>query len=445
MKNKTYIIAAVVLAVLLAAGTFFYLNHQENTESVPDLPGISDPIEQPGGDASSAPSGFGSIPDMLPGEDSSPRIYEKKDLNSLSPTTLSENEIIEEIEKILTGLLTLDNDAISKISEGTFSGEYNPTRYMLEAASHDNDLRAFFLKAGAVSSFRVVDISGADDYPNMYTIRVECKTPFIQSEAQKRASMGQTLYYAQQTVPFSGSGAAKAIADMDLNSFPIMTDIVSIGVLVEDDVPYMYHPISENYGSRIPQYAFLWGGIIFQGINNSDLLIENYLGGMMSLNENDVESVPRAAAVNAYANSVMDSLRAADFDVLKQKVFGDANLQDEWFFTKVLPAYEKAMEQYDGFRNDCLSRLESLEYKVSVYSTLENAATPFAAIQIEYSVKEASTGGTAYYTAYHVFDMQRKSEMKGFDAQMINSLMSDIMERAIGGDRNQLEIRLRAR
>jgi hypothetical protein len=275
-----------------------------------------------------------------------------------------------------------------------------------------------------------------------YMVTVSATTPYMADVVTKLAAAKQSFMF-QMFTSFQASGAAAKVAEMNMEGIPLHTDVVSLAVIVKNDVPILYHPVSLARGDTLPQYAFLWGAMEFQGVRDADLLIANRLGGGMELSAKEVAAIPRLAEVTEYYASVFEKIQAADISALSELSIAGASLGEQHALRDTYREYRKEFANYEAFEADTVNRLKSYEYEMKSYlcTELEYGVESYAVI-ITYSVIDPLTNKRSYYTAYDIVDKKR-SGISDSEAAVICLLADHILENSLGGDKATLIERLR--
>jgi hypothetical protein len=356
-----------------------------------------------------------SVPNIFAGEDADTPYPVVAD-DEYSPTTLSDADVCQEVAETLEGLMRLEPTAIEKVSQRTIGGDHNPFRYMLQVAAENNIIGDAFRHLATASEFEIMRFEVSDGVPNAYTFYISCSTPYV-ADLLSVLSAGTEPKYIQEVSLFAGSGAAAVLSKMDLGELPVSTDIIELTVVVENDVSMIYHPVSLNHGNRMPQYAFLWGGAVFCGILDGDLLIENTLGHSLEVERDRFLSVETNAQAFEFIDSALSMLRLNDFEAIAG-----------------LRLHDKGIKiSSEGF-DDSTSRTVSLEYSYRFFGfkrSLEDYV-PYNTLMITYSVAEPDCGGRVRF--YHFVSWSSLNEM---DRTMIVEGVSDMMAAIVGSRRSR--------
>lgn len=454
MKGIGILIGVVALVLLMVVVLYFTLGQKKRALEAPMSSAPTEVSEsEPGEDTSSA-----AIPDMKSGE-AGETPFETINPDTLSDTTLTETEILALVRETLDGLMKLDPKAVEHISTRTTGGDRNPFYYMFVSALEKEATGNAFKKLGGASSYEVIHYAISDRSPNIYSVYLNCTTPYV-ADLVAPLAHADIPPYTQEFIGFAASGAAGKIAELDMSELPASSDIVVLTVIVEDDVPMLYHPISVNYGNRNPQYAFLWGGICFKGISEDDLLLENTLGNTVEVDREEFLTLDKNMSVLSFVESGLNDLKAGNLDAIQALSLVENNMSDTDFFTSALPACKKLDENVPGTLAQQAKRLSTLEYSCRYFegSMDDLNSAPQTFIELTYSVSDQDSGGRAYYHTFFIWDKeinQRMSagdgstfklrvhtEINEWDGMTITSAMSQVMTDVIGGYRNQLSYRM---
>lgn len=454
MKRSVKAIGIAALALLLAAVLFFTLRRKEEPIETPPSSAPTETSEPGHGKDTSSTA----IPDMKAGE-AGETPYETVDPDALSDTTLTETEIVAQVRETLDGLMKLDPKAVEHISIRSTGGDRNPFYYMFASALENKAIGNAFKKLGGAASYEVIRYEISDRSPNIYTVYLNCKVPYAADIVAPLAS-SESPSYMQEFSGFAESRAAEKLAETDLSKLPVSSDIVALTVIVEDDVPLLYHPVSLNYGNRNPQYAFLWGGICFQGISGGDLLIENTLGDTSEVDQKEFLTLDKNTNVLSFVESGLKALQKGNLDAIQALSLVENDMSDTSFFTSDLPKYRRIDENVPGTLAQQMKRLASLEYSLRFFEGImhDMESTPRTFIELTYSVSNPDSGGRAYYHTFFDWDKeinQRmtsedgatfkfhiQTEISTWDGRTITDALSQVMTDALGGDQNRLSYRL---
>lgn len=432
-KTLALLIAA---AAVVAIGAFLLLKpSSEPTEE----PGSSE--SEPSSSLSSEQEGSSSQVSEIPDIDSTNQDYEQPypevDFSNLSPTTLTKEEVDRNIEEMLPKLLALDEQTIEQqVSPRTFGGEYNPFRLMLDACLADEAIGDAFRNMGSATTYEILEIRGDPSQSNFVTVTLAVTTPYMASRAPELAA-GEDSAYDQEMTSFKATGAAAAISAMDMGSVPASTDLVKLEFLIEDDVPMLYYPTSYTYGDEIPQYAFFWGAVEFQGTRGGDLLLKNDYGNAREMSE--------AAFGNEdlveYLNTAVDGIQKSDMDALATLSFGGDDLDSHFAISSTYPSYQRKFDDYSGMEEAMKERMASLECSLRYFIlTSTETGSQSAAIEMTASVVDPFTGARVYKTLFRRFsDVDNLSSYNGVG---LNNSVSDLIEFAMGGDSITAEDRM---
>lgn len=447
MKNKKVIkaVLAIAAAAILFSGIFALAGRLRGREGEgdpisPPMQSSSQPDEDP---KDNSPSDLdpSAVPDLDSTQSEHSTPYPPLDIQALSPTTLTPEEIADRVDDMLAGLLVLDAQAVEQVSPRNIGGEHNPFRIMLNACLADDTLKAAFLSLGSCTSYELLDISNTSSSPNVFTATVSVTTPYMAARASELAASSE-IPYVQELTRLKASGGAQRISGMDLSAIPASTDLVLLTIVVEDDVPMLYYPTSLTYGTRIPQYAFLWGAIEFQGTNNGDLLLKNDFGGGVEVSMQKFGADAKRAELASYLDKALASFKNADMDELAKLSVAGNTLGTHWVFETVYPEYQKLFSKNASFEPETWDRIKSFEYEIRyfIHTDTESDSEIYSAV-ITYSTIDPLTGQRAYQTKQYIMTPGGLS-LGESDGAMINNLLSEILTDAFGGSAVTAESRL---
>lgn len=250
------------------------------------------------------------------------------------------------------------------------------------------------------------------------------------------------LNAALSDAELKASGAAQAIAAMDLSTVPLHTDVVTLTIFVEEDVPILYYPTSLAYGSRIPQYAFLWGAIEFQGTNNKDLLVRNSDGGATEVSEQEFAKDGKCDAFVRYLNTALGSIKKADMEIMSALSLLGNSLGTQWTPKILYPQYQAMFKKSATFEADTIARLKSFAFTAKYcINTEPQSGEQLYTTAITYSVTDQLTGRRVYHTKYFIL-IPGSSTLSESEAAQINRKLSEILEDALGGGMPTVKRRL---
>lgn len=370
------------------------------------------------------------IPDMDATQAQYEKPFEALDFSGLSPGTLTKEEVTASVEELLTGLLRLDAQAVERVSPRSTGGEHNPFRVMLNAALSDAEIKAAFLNMSRFSGFEILEVVAGSS--NAYTVTISATTPYMATLASALCA-DEHILYVQELTKLKASGAAQAIAAMDLSTVPLHTDVVTLTIFVEEDVPILYYPTSLAYGSRIPQYAFLWGAIEFQGTNNKDLLVRNSDGGATEVSEQEFAKDGKCDAFVRYLNTALGSIEKADMEIMSDLSLLGNSLGTQWVPEILYPQYQALFKKSATFEADTIARLKSFAFTAKYcINTEPQSGEQLYTTAITYSVTDQLTGRRVYHTKYFIL-IPGSSTLSESEAAQINRKLSEILEDALGG------------
>lgn len=438
-KLSPKMIAALVgAAVIILIGAFVLFRPIEED------PGTYDPEAQqssqsaqsddPEDDQPTNPTG---IPNMNSSDRNYDRPYAPVDFKNQSLTTLSKEEIDKEIQEFLPKLLKLDPDAIEKqVSPRTTGGEYNPFRLMLDSCLADKTIGDAFRNMGEHTTYEVIEILGDPSQSNFFDVTLSVSTPYMAASAPEIASTDVDLF-SEEFVKFKSSGAAKTISRMNMGKVPMNTDLVELTFLVEEDVLMLYYPISYTYGTEIPQYAFFWGAIEFQGTKDGDLLMNNSFGGCKEVSQSKFGNTD----IINHLNAVMENIQKGDMEAIAAISAEGNSMQSTIAISNTYPAYQRLFKKREGFEKETMDRLATLEYDIRYFILTDkeyDEQLPYVAIT--YSTVDPVTESRAYDTQYFMFTSPRHALRSSI--VVTNNTLSRIIINCMGGDKVQADQRL---
>lgn len=432
--NKLIVIGLLVLLLTTVLLLFYFRGIERETpdHKQPILNEQDRPIQNP-----SDPPTSDTIPNLMAGEDSdTPFAIVAAD--EFSPTIMHKEEVMQEVANTLDGLMRLDPEAIDRVSLRSTGGDHNPFRYMLQAAFENKDIGDAFIHLASASKYEILGCDVSDDAPNHFTFYLSCSTPYA-SDLIPVLAAGPNPKYIQEVSSFAGTGAAVELANTDLKELPLSNDIVILTVVVENDVPMIYHPVSLNYGNRRPQYAFLWGGAVFCGILDGDLLIENKLGHSFEVEKDKFLSVKSNAEVYDFIETALDALKKNDMDAIARLKLRDTEMGASSFFSNIVPGFAEINERFPGTLGNLNKRTASLEYSCRFFGfkRSDEDYIPYNTLLITCSVIEPDSIGRVYF--HQLISWDSLSEM---DRTVIIDGVSNILTTALGGDQLMLLHRL---
>lgn len=432
-KNPTAVfIAMALVAIILIVGTVLWMRRDSGDE--PDVP------EPPPSSSEDPTEPDTSLPDIDSTQRDPERPFDPVDWGNMSETLLSEEEIRDSVEDTLEGLLRLDKSVIENISQRSTGGEHNPLRVMLRAVIADEEMKAAFMNMASVSSFEIIHMEKSST--NAYTVSALCTTPYM-TDIITRLAAGEQVSFLQEFTTFKASGAAAAVAEMDMSTVPLNSDVVMFAVVVEDDVPVLYHPNSLFYGNNRPQYAFLWGGVDFQGVKNGDLLIANNLGAAQELTREEFSASKSGVAIDEYFGSAFKLIKAGDIEGLRELSLFGVSQGDRWTLSDTYSTYESLYKDFDFLEADTMKRLKSFSYEVKYYSNAdETIGIELNTIGVTYSVIDPFTDKRVYFTDYYVFEESSSGKLGESDSLNVCYFVDTILENALGGDGTELRERM---
>lgn len=447
--NKKLVVMPIIIltaAAVLLIGTSYLksqktdgdeqLQTSDNTATSPDpsadIPGIDTEQTKPSAD----------IPNIDSAQSEPEQPYEAIDWGALPGTTLTDEEVTAEIKKTLDGLLRLDPAAIEHISRRSTGGRHNPLRVMFDAVLANKDMSAAFFNMAEASKYEIISVTRTSNA--LFSVTLSCTTPYMADVVTELAA-GDRTYPFQEFTSFQASGAAKAVANMDMSDIPLNTDVVNLTFIVENDVPLLYNPISYNYGNDVPQYAFLWGAIDFQGVRDADLLISNHLGGGKKLKENGYLDNKALAQAAQYLMSTFDEIKEADLDEFAGLSLSGVSQGEQFGMKRTYADYQRLFRKYNFLENDTMNRLKSMQYSIAYYLiTNPDTDSESYVFAVTYSALDPLTKERIYYTNYHRLAKSSRSTISENDSEFICMLADEIMEHMLGGSAVELEDRMLA-
>lgn len=441
--NVKTILAALV-AIILIFGGLALIQYNKSQEILPDTsaPMVQDSSQpEESSDYDSLQPDSNSVPDMDSTQSRYETPYPPLNIQDLSPTTLTPEEISESIDELLAGLLKLDKAAIDRVSPQNIGGEHNPFRVMLNACLADDAIKAAFRNLGSLTTYEVLDVSNTSSSPNVFTVTVSVTTPYMAPGAAEMSASNE-IPYMQELALFRASGAAQSIANMDLGAVPLSTDLVTLTVIVEDDVPLLYYPTSLTYGGRIPQYAFLWGAVEFQGVNGGDLLLRNDFGGSIQVTRQRFETDSKCSELANYLDTALGKIKDADMEALEELTVAEDTLGTHWVFITVYPEYQRLFEKNPDFEPEIWERIKSFRYELQylIHSDAQSG-TQIYSVLITYSTVDPLTKQRVYQSKQFIISPGRDT-LSNSEGAMLNNLLSEILEDAFGGSPLTAESRL---
>lgn len=386
--NKLIIVLALVVLVSIATSLFLLQYRGEDPQTLrEDSFVIEDYVPKTDGSRNMIAGNAGDAE------------FDALDPDALAPTTLSEDEVLREVSAILDGLKILDPASLERVSPQAFGGERNPFYHMLRTAEENRQIGEMFKVLGAATTHRVVGHIVDENSPNAYRVFVEVQTPYAVPDILSY-SRGDKLWPIQELSFLGGSGAATVIANAGVESLPVSTDVIVLNVLVVDDEPVIVHATSLNYGTRIPQYAFLWGGHIFGGISGGDLISECVLGAKTEVSREHFMGHAHNVHYVRSIEQVLSHVQNNNFDAIREMSVGTSPMSEIAYF---MFAGNTPSENSD-------SRARSLQYSMRFFEwvpdnfNFDNPASPMdflmprASVLITYSVVDPASNGRAYYT-----------------------------------------------
>jgi len=443
MKNnkQSMAIILIIVAMILVAATIFFMRRGGGDEGADPISSSSNPSSSvsSGTELPSIPST--NIPDVNPSQTSPEKPYDKVDWAGMSETVLSEDEILREVKSILDGLIKMEPTAIEMVSKRSTGGEHNPFRVMLDAVSADASMLAAFRNIGSASSYDVLNIEKSST--NAYTVTIACTTPYMANYAAMYSATDQIVQLEEITL-FRANGAAQAIAEMNMNDIPKNTDIVSLAIVVEDDVPVLYHANSYMYGNNSPQYAFLWGSIDFQGTKSGDLMLQNHFGAATVMERNEFKQSKQGTLIVQYLEEALGTIKSANIDKISALTVGGDDFVTHWGLKNTYREYQSLFKKYPTLEDDVVSRLKSLEFTITPYRLTEKqTGAEIYAIVTTYSVLDPMTGSRINNTRFYHVNKSSLSSLNANDGAFINDMLDQIFEDALGGDSTTVLERLR--
>ena len=440
--NNIFIpIIIIVLAIALIVGTIMIFVVKNPATDNEDISSSTSQVVSSGEEPTNNNTNPSNIPDVNANQSSPEKPYDEVEWSGMSPTTLTEEEVLTEVKMILDGLLVMNEDAISRVSARSTGGEHNPLRVMLNAALADKTMLAAFKNMGSVSSYKILSLTPSST--NVYTATIACSTPYMANYAAILSASDQ-IVQIQELVLFRANGAAQAISEMNMSEIAMNTDIVELAIIVEDDVPVLYHSNSYIYGSNIPQYAFLWGGIDFKGTQSGDLLLTNYFGATTEMSLDEFKVSKQGTLIVQYLDSVLNTIQSTNMDAALDLEVGGDRLATHWGLRDTYPEYLKMFEEYPLLRTDTMSRLRSLEYSITPYLLTEKeSGAELYAIAITYSVVDPITKERIYNTRFYYVNKSSLSFLNQNDGSLINNMVDQIIEDILGGNAILMVERLR--
>ena len=352
------------------------------------------------------------IPDMIAGNPLTP-VHGNIDIQNLSPTILSSGEVWESVEEVLYKLIRLDSSVLYSISYQSVGGHDSPFYFMIMAAIENQEIADAFRHLGSATSFRAIGYEQPSMIPNGFIFYLEVTTPYV-SDLITALTIPEIPSFitglGSPHTSFAGSGAARAIAELDLETVPMTTDIVLLTVLVIDDEPIIFHPVSINHGSRIPQYAFLWGGAKFVGIQDGDLLLDNHFGNMREVSREEfLAAYVAMARLFGHGEDVLAYIADPHRITLEALTEGLGYIQrNDWDALPLLMAAGTPIGQFEFF-DQAMADFQMLsdgvlDHIVLRGSTLEYSFRYFISdifgggIIVVYSVIDPDTGNRVYFS-----------------------------------------------
>ena len=432
LSPKT-IAALVGAAVVVLIGAFvLFRPAEENPETFdPEAQQSSQSAQLSDDSEDERPTNPAGIPDL----NSSDRNYEKPypavDFENLSLSTLTKEDIESEIQEFLPKLLELDPDVIKKqVSPRTTGGEYNPFRLMMDVCLADKTTGDAFRNMGKHTTYEILTIESDPSRTNFVDITLSISTPYMASRATEFAAGPISEDFGQ----FKSSGAAKAISRLDMGKVPMNTDLVKLTFLIEDDILKLYFPTSYTYGKEIPQYAFFWGAIEFQGTKDGDLLLNNTFAECKEISESKVDS-----KIIDYLRTAMEATKRGDMEKIMAMEIDGHSMQGS-LFNGIYSSYKRAFKRHENLEKDVMDRLATLEcdYRFFLQTDPELEETSYC-VAVTYSTIEPLTGGRAYDTEYFTFSSRRG--LKDCP-EITNNTLSSIIETSMGGSPTKIDQRI---
>lgn len=324
IDGKAAVAAAGIVLAALIAGSFLFGNRIGGSGSRNDIVGTNNTSQAKSQQPDQTVTG---IPDVNPEDYDYEQIYPSTFDEDPPLTTLTQDQAEQAITDFLGRLLALDPSAIEQVSERTYSGTYNPLRYMLDAVQGSPDMLQAFQNMGAYTEYEILGFSGDLSRSNSFTVYLTVTTPYMTLPAEELATSAEQGKYT----PFQSTGAAQAIAGMNLANVEKGTDLISLRFLIEDDVPMLYGCDSYYFEDDFTvQYAFFWGGIKFFGTRDGDLLLNNAISGNQEMTQ--------SSAMSADMDSILEQAKAGELDQLIERgAFREETKQDMYKIGYSLP------------------------------------------------------------------------------------------------------------
>ena len=301
--KKAIVIIVLLLAALVCATFFFGGDADKQTP-------VNKPEQENSEQIESSDSHLASdLPDVNPEDYNYEQIFPSTFDEDPPSTTLTKEQIEEGIANFLPRLLALEPGVVDQVSARTYSGTYNPLRYMLEAVEENQDMLDAFRNMAQYTEYEILGYAGDPKEGNSYSVYLTVTTPYMTLTAEEMAAgADQTEKYT----PFQSTGAAKKSASMNLEQVERGTDFICLRFIIEDDVPVLYSCTSYFFESDATvQYAFFWGGIKFYGTRGGDLLLNNAIGG--------AKEATRSSAMSKDMDQILELAKEGDLDALIER------------------------------------------------------------------------------------------------------------------------------
>ena len=148
--KKAIVIIVLLLAALVRATFFFGGDADKQTP-------VNKPEQENSEQIESSDSHLASdLPDVNPEDYNYEQIFPSTFDEDPPSTTLTKEQIEEGMANFLPRLLALEPGVVDQVSARTYSGTYNPLRYMLEAVEENQDMLDAFRNMAQYTEYEIL-------------------------------------------------------------------------------------------------------------------------------------------------------------------------------------------------------------------------------------------------------------------------------------------------